>query len=533
MDGMSDETLASYVARYCMARENYSPGLPPEAADLAQACDFALARLAWGSLQILCIVDGQAHPGRQFAMMPEQVREIARACRKYCGTISLSKMPAVIEIVEISNQPVSEQDRARLKHYRRSSIFSKAVVWASHYDAQARQSWNNRWRFNRSTVQQVLRKPIVSTADLRIEAETRPLPSPPKHPVVTFCILAGLLAVFGLEMVLSHGAEPDLATLISLGGLNVKLIRAGEWWRAVSATVLHGGLGHILANGFSLYMAGRVLENMVGRRWFGATYVIAGLCGSLASIVGSANVVVSVGASGAIMGVVAAAAICGLTRRRADFGGEASQLLVGGLAPTLGLAVWGGERAANIDHFAHFGGALGGALAALAMLALWRRTDDGPMGRHGAAVIAGLGCLALAYAAVEVAQTRPAYAITLGPNRELAGNLSAQFRRAPQLVELYPDDPRAHFALGLARYQQRDFTGAEKALRTALGMDKTLLLYFDASLANRIRSALVATLLAGGRNAAAREEAVPLCNLPPNSPLLETYWKEMMPTVCN
>jgi rhomboid protease GluP len=378
-----------------------------------------------------------------------------------------------------------------------------------------------------------LQKPFVPAEELRVELESPPSSLPQRPPVVTWGILAGLVAMFVLETLLSDGAEPSLATLISLGGLNAKLVAAGEWWRGVSATVLHANLGHIAANGISLYVGGRVLESLAGRTWFAAIYVVAGLCGSIASIANGAPFVVAVGASGAIMGIIAAAAICGLARRRDEFGAAAAQLIVGALIPTLGLAVWGGQQAANVDHSAHFGGAVGGALAALAMLTLWPRNAASPRGRQIAAGVAGIGALLLAYAAVEVVQTRKDYAITLGPNRDLAGNLSEQFGRAPKLVQLYPDDPRAHFALGLARYRQRDFSGAERALRTALGMDKTLMLYFEPGLAVRIRSALVAVLLAEGDRAAAREQAVPLCKMEQNAPLLEAYWKQMMPAVCN
>jgi membrane associated rhomboid family serine protease len=442
-------------------------------------------------------------------------------------------MPATVEIVEFGNGPPSDQDRARLKHYRRSSIFSKTFVVASHVDVQTRQVWCNRWRLGRTTVEKILRRPAVSEEELRVEEENRPPLTPPRLPVVTLGILAALAAVFVLEMVLAGGDEPSLITLISLGGLNAKLVQAGEWWRAISATVLHANFAHLLGNGISLYIGGRVLENMVGRAWFAATYVVAGLCGSLASIAGGAPVVVSVGASGAILGIVAAAAICGLVRRRQEFGADASQLLIGGLIPTLGQAVWGGQRAANIDHFAHFGGALGGALMALLMLALWQRADGRPRGRKLAAGVVAIGCLALAGTAVEVTENRAAYDVVLMPNGTLTGSVANQDARAPQLVRQYPDDPRSYFALGLARLRQNDEAGAEEALRTALDKDKTLLLYFDPAFANRIRGALVEVLLADGKRDAAREVFAPLCAAPPGSPLLDAYAKRMRPAMCN
>lgn len=276
MDGTSEETLATYVARYCVAREDYTTQVPPEAAELVQACDIVLTRLSWGTLQILCIVDALTTPGKQFDLMPRRVREIAAACRKYSGSINLSKLPAIVEIVEISGGSASEADRARLKHYRRSSVFSKAVVLASYVNAHTGQVWRNRWQLNRTTVEKILRQPRVSEAELRAEVENRPLPAPARAPLMTWGFLVALVAVFALE-VLFKGPEPDTRTLIALGGLDPKLVAGGEWWRVFSATVLHANFGHLLANAFSLYIAGRVLENMVGRTWFAATYVIAGM----------------------------------------------------------------------------------------------------------------------------------------------------------------------------------------------------------------------------------------------------------------
>ncbi|MEI6202585.1 MAG: rhomboid family intramembrane serine protease, partial [Enhydrobacter sp.] len=441
--------------------------------------------------------------------------------------------PITIGIVEIANEATSDEDRQRLRHYSRSSIFSKAFVFAARIDALTKKIWPNRWQIGRSRIERILQKPFVSQAELLAEVEDRPPLTAPRRPVVTYCILAAPVAVFGLETLMANGSEPSLITLVAMGGINGKLIAAGEWWRAVSATVLHANLNHILANGLSLCIGGRVLEDMVGRTWFAATYAVAGIAGSLASIAGGAPFVVGVGASGAIMGVIAAAAICGLVRRRREFGAAAMQLLVGGLLPTLGLAVWGGRDAANVDHFAHFGGALGGAAMALAMLALWRREEPVPRARAVAAGVAGIGCLALAYAAIEGADAYSRYAIVLMPDGELMGSVAHQDARAPQLVRLYPDDPRPFFALGLARLRQDDGPGAEKALRTALGKDKTLMLYFDEAFANRIRGALAGALIMEGNRSAARQAYAPLCALPAGSPLIDNYSKQLRPTMCN
>lgn len=533
MDGISAETFAGHIAAHCIAREGFSRSVPPEAAALRGACDIVLTRMHWSSFHVLCLVDGQAHPGKQFGLPPERVQEIAKACLKYCGMVSVSsRMPAVVEIVEISNGAPTDQDHARLKHFRRASIFSKGLLTACHVDATTRQLWRNRWQWSRTTAQRALAAPTVSKAELQAKLAEAPTLVRRKTPFVTWGILALLAAVFILEMTASDGATPSLITLISLGGINQKLVAGGEWWRAISATVLHANFNHLLSNGIALLIAGSVLENMVGRAWFAATYIVAALAGSAVSIALAQAFVVSVGASGAIMGVAAAATVCGLARRRQQFGVDAVRLLISVLIPTLGLAVWGGAEAAHIDHSAHFGGALGGAVAAVVMLSFWRRSDPAPRGRGLAAGVIGIGCLALAYATMEVAQTHPSYAIVLMPNGLLHGDAVSRASHTPQLVQQYPDDPRSYFELGVARLRQNDLAGAEKALRMALGMEKTLYLYFTPGFAAQIRGLLAATLQAEGNQIDAKEVAAPLCALPPNSPLLDAYSRKTLVGLC-
>jgi membrane associated rhomboid family serine protease len=83
------------------------------------------------------------------------------------------------------------------------------------------------------------------------------------------------------------------------------LIEAGEWWRVVTATLLHSGLPHLLFNGYALYVLGAQLERGVGSGPFAALYVASGLAGGVAYLIGSAELP-AVGASGAIFGLFGA-----------------------------------------------------------------------------------------------------------------------------------------------------------------------------------------------------------------------------------
>jgi rhomboid protease GluP len=533
MDGIAGTTVARQIAAHCVAREGFVPGVPPEAAELTSACDFVLFRLHLSQLHILCLVDGETSPGRVFGMLPARAEAIAKACLKYSGSVSMTKMPVVIEIVEIATAPPSEQDRARLRHFRRSSIFSKGVLFAEHVDATTRQVWRNRWgvRLMRTTPERALRAAPATEAEIQATLAERALPVVFHRPLVTWLLLAVLGAIFLLEMLASHDSKPSIVTLISLGGINRKLVLAGEWWRAASATVLHADFNHLLANGFSLVIAGTTLEAIVGRAWFGAIYVLSALVGSVLSIQ-YGTFLVSVGASGAIMGVVAAAVLCGLVRRRREFGLEAFRLGISVLIPTLGLALWGGAGAAHIDHFAHFGGAVGGTLSAGVLLVAWKKDNAQPPGRALALAVVALGCAALAFAAVEVSRHRKSDDVRFVPDATLPRDGTERGNRLAQLVSQYPDDPRTHFSVGLQHWRGSRFADAESAFRQALGLDRTLLLYFKPELTLQIRAGLAGVLKAQHKDAEAREVAKPLCDQPPDAPLVDDWLKRMRQSLC-
>ena len=76
----------------------------------------------------------------------------------------------------------------------------------------------------------------------------------------------------------------------------------GEWWRLLTATVLHAHLPHLIFNMIALLMVGPIVERVVGCRAFVAFYVACGLAGSAASLWAN-PLSVAVGASGAILGI--------------------------------------------------------------------------------------------------------------------------------------------------------------------------------------------------------------------------------------
>src|SRR5262249_42706955 len=129
---------------------------------------------------------------------------------------------------------------------------------------------------------------------------------------LTYTMLAALVAIFAAEI--HHGIgpwtkllQPSTSTLVAFGGLLPSLVyKSGEWYRLVSAPLLHADAVHLLMNGIALFLAGSLLESLVGRAWYATVFVISAIFGSLLSLTLNADNLVSVGASGAVTGLFAA-----------------------------------------------------------------------------------------------------------------------------------------------------------------------------------------------------------------------------------
>jgi rhomboid protease GluP len=224
-------------------------------------------------------------------------------------------------------------------------------------------------------------EPILITPDMLAKRPPRPLPGRAadgridfergmrRFPPIVLAIIVANVAVFFWEVSSGAFMDPKAAieaglrgtTLIEQGALVRAEVLAGEWWRMITATFLHGGFSHLIGNMIVLYIVGMACEHAFGAARMGLVYFGSGVAGSTLSLI--ANPGPSVGASGAVFGVLAAVVVM-LHRNQDRFyvrdkrigfvlaAWAAWQLLTGFLSPF-------------IDNFAHLGGLSGGAVAAL------------------------------------------------------------------------------------------------------------------------------------------------------------------------
>jgi hypothetical protein len=113
-----EEGFAIRLARHLVAA-GYRPGVVPEAAALEAAADIVLTGVEGLSFTIVCIVDRERDPQREFGLPPARVAEIGAACAKYSGSANGARMSAAIKIVEVGAGPPTAAQRARLGPFRR------------------------------------------------------------------------------------------------------------------------------------------------------------------------------------------------------------------------------------------------------------------------------------------------------------------------------------------------------------------------------------------------------------------------------
>ena len=195
-------------------------------------------------------------------------------------------------------------------------------------------------------------------------------------PWLTFALLGGLVAVFVLEQKyaigpLGPGLGPSLATLQALGAVSGEAVLThGEWYRLFTAPLLHANVWHLVGNGTALFMAGYVLENLAGRAWLAALFVVGGLGGAVMSMAVNPATLTSVGASGAIMALFAAGLISSFRMSPGPSRWLVQANFVGTVITSImPLAATAG--ATKVDYAAHIGGALAGAVCGLILLCSW------------------------------------------------------------------------------------------------------------------------------------------------------------------
>jgi membrane associated rhomboid family serine protease len=174
---------------------------------------------------------------------------------------------------------------------------------------------------------------------------------------------------------------PSSAVSQLRGQYEIVGVNQGEPWRLLTSAFLHYGPIHLALNMVSLYFAGSILEQVIGRWRYLLLYLVSGLAGAAGALLWTPNAATA-GASGAIFGILGALFV--LERRGIiNTGGQVAGLIVLNLVFTFAVS--------SISRGGHIGGLVAGAVLMLAFVQF--RSSN-------ALALASAGALALASIAV-------------------------------------------------------------------------------------------------------------------------------------
>jgi len=210
-----------------------------------------------------------------------------------------------------------------------------------------------------------------------------PGPAPrPRAPWATRAVLALVVPVSVAALLL-----PADTLLLRLAKEN-DAIRAGEWWRLLTAGLVHGSLIHLAMNGIFLMDLGSLVERLFGPRKMLVVLWGSVVTGTLASLL--TNPHLSVGISGGLFGLVGALLAQGLLHwRRLAPGGR--RLFLRGPVEIVLLNLALGLALPMIDNAGHMGGLAGGlvlgAFLGLAPEVKLMLAGPGGAGRPGGSLV--------------------------------------------------------------------------------------------------------------------------------------------------
>jgi membrane associated rhomboid family serine protease len=196
------------------------------------------------------------------------------------------------------------------------------------------------------------------------EAQSRP-PARQGPPRYTQVLAASIALVFVVQLVsvvvpppyrLPAGVDRWSATALAAGVIK-DAVRAGEWWRLLSGTYLHGNLWHFGFNVMALLALGRMVEAFAHRAYVPLVYLLSGIAASVVSQFASPHID-SVGASGAILGLFGFLAVMARRRREMMPPGFGRAIIM----DVAVIAAMGVVGLGYIDNWAHAGGFVSGAL---------------------------------------------------------------------------------------------------------------------------------------------------------------------------
>lgn len=207
----------------------------------------------------------------------------------------------------------------------------------------------------------------------------------------TYIILVCIAAVFLAEMYVGQNNDGEFKAVYIAGQIK-ELVRQGEYWRLLTATVMHANFIHIFLNGMALWNIGRAIEEQLDSSYLAIVFFLSAICGSLLSQAFYFHPKApSIGASGGIMGLIGFLAASAYIYKEI-FPREYFRALIQNIAL---IALIGVVGYSVIDNAAHAGGLFCGVGLGFLLL---KKKGTYPAKPSGAIEVLSLACLAFVVA---------------------------------------------------------------------------------------------------------------------------------------
>jgi membrane associated rhomboid family serine protease len=221
------------------------------------------------------------------------------------------------------------------------------------------------WTIRRADPMRLQGGALLETERLRSEQIEHLLRSSVIRPFISVALTACIVMVTAVEL---FGVP--FAHALQAAALVKPAVRAGEWWRLLTAAYLHGSLFHLFSNAYALMVLGPLVEVYDRRMRIPLVFLAAAVGGGLLSTV--VDMRTSLGASGGIIGLAGYLfVVAGRQRHGMPAWLRRRMLSVLGATALMGIVAF-----AFIDNAGHLGGALTGA--ALGVILPARLPSDPP-----------------------------------------------------------------------------------------------------------------------------------------------------------
>jgi rhomboid protease GluP len=193
---------------------------------------------------------------------------------------------------------------------------------------------------------------LPAVDDVTVQPEV-PVPYYRRNPVTS--VFSALLVVVYLASSAPNHFQGLINRVVYWGSFYGPAVQSGEWWRFLTATLLHDNPMHLFSNVFGILAFGGLIEPVIGSRKLVALYLFSLASGLLLSWLLNPQAV-TIGASTIDYGLIGAYLTIALLLRFQLHRGLFFRELRGALLFILIFTLWNAMESEHINMWAHIGG---------------------------------------------------------------------------------------------------------------------------------------------------------------------------------